>query len=73
MQIDGAALKVLREKDGFTATDFANQLGISLSYLGDIETGRRRLKRNPALIKKAADLLNVPVSMIERRSPGEVA
>lgn len=73
MTVDGQALKILREKDGYTATAFAEQLGISLTYLGDIEAGRRTLKRNPALIGKAADLLNVPRSMIEKRAPGEVA
>lgn len=68
MAIDGSALKILREKDGFTATAFAEELGISLTYLGDIEAGRRTLKRNPELIGKAARILNVPKSMLERRS-----
>lgn len=72
--IDGAALKVLREKDGYTATAFAKALGISLTYLGDIEAGRRTLKRNPELIGRAADILNVPRSMIEHRgAPEQVA
>lgn len=71
MQIDGQALRILREKDGYNATAFAKELGISLTYLGDIESGRRTLKRNPELIRKAADVLNVPASMIERRAPGE--
>lgn len=71
MAIDGAALRILREKDGFTATAFAKQVGISLTYLGDIETGKRTLKRNPTLIKKLAEALNVPTSMIEHRAPGE--
>jgi len=71
MAIDGAALRVLREKDGYTATAFAERLGISLTYLGDIESGRRTLKRNPELIGRFADVLNVPRSMIERRAPGE--
>lgn len=67
MAIDGAALRILREKDGFTATAFAKELEISLTYLSDIELGRRTLKRNPDLITRAARLLNVPTSMLEHR------
>jgi transcriptional regulator with XRE-family HTH domain len=67
MAIDGAAVRVLREKDGYTATAFAEKLGISLTYLGDIESGRRTLKRNPELIGRIAETLNVPRSMIEQR------
>lgn len=72
MEIDGQALRLLRERDGWTATAFAQALGISLTYLGDIEAGRRTLKRNPALISRAAQLLKVPRSMIERHAPREV-
>lgn len=70
--IDGAHVKILRERDGASATEFAKRLDISLTYLGDIEAGRRTLKRNPGLIKRIAEELHVPTSMIERRN-GEVA
>lgn len=73
MAIDGAALRILREKDGASRTQFAALIGISMEYLCDIEAGRRTLKRNPGLVKKIAETLNVPTSMIERRAPGEVA
>lgn len=66
--IDGPALKVLREKDGYSRTDLAKRLNISLQYLCDIEDGRRTLKRNPGLIGRMAEALNVPRSMIERRA-----
>lgn len=66
--INGAAVKVLREKDGQSATDFAKRLGISLSYLGDIERGdRSNLRRSPDLIKRIAEALNVPVSAVQER------
>lgn len=68
MAINGAALKILREKDGSSRTEFAKQAGISLQYLCDIEEGRRTLKRNPGLIKSLAEVLNVPTSMLEQRS-----
>ena len=44
-----------------------------MQYLCDIEEGRRTLKRNPGLIKRIAEALNVPTSMIEHRVQGEVA
>lgn len=71
MSIDGEALRILREKDGYNQSAFAAAVAISPQYLGDIESGRRTLKRNPALIKKMADQLNVPMSMLEHRAPGE--
>ncbi len=67
--VDGEAVKVLREKDGYTAVAFAKANDISLSYLCDIESGRRQLKRAPHLIKKFAKTLGVPVSMITRGDP----
>jgi transcriptional regulator with XRE-family HTH domain len=72
MSIDGEALRILREKDGYNQAAFAAAVEISPQYLGDIEAGRRTLKRNPGLIKKMADQLNVPMSMLEHRAPGEV-
>ena len=71
MAINGNAVRILREKDGASRTQFALLVGISMSYLCDIEEGRRTLKRNPGLIKKIAETLNVPMSMIEHRAPGE--
>lgn len=73
MSINGENLRILREKDGTSLTGLAGRVGISPQYLGDIEAGRRTLKRNPGLIKKLAEALNVPMSMIEHRAPGEVA
>jgi transcriptional regulator with XRE-family HTH domain len=67
MAIDGAAVRILREKDGSSRTQFASRIGISMEYLCDIESGRRTLKRNPGLIKKIAETLNVPTSMVEYR------
>lgn len=71
--IDGSHVRILRERNGESATDFAKRLDISLTYLGDIETGRRTLKRNPGLVKRIADELAVPISMIEHRVDGETA
>jgi transcriptional regulator with XRE-family HTH domain len=75
MAIDGAALRILRERSGFSAKAFADQVGISPQYLCDIEVGRsgRTLKRNPGLVKRMAEALDVPVTMIAHRAPGEDA
>lgn len=77
MAIDPVALRILMEKDGSNIATLSGRVGISRQYLGDIVAGRRSLKRNPQLIKDIATALNVPTSMIERRSPdyepGQVA
>jgi transcriptional regulator with XRE-family HTH domain len=71
--IDGAAVRVLREKDGQSATEFAERVGITLKYLSDIERQQRNLRRNPGLIKRMAEALNVPISMIEEGRETEAA
>lgn len=73
MTIDCEALKIIRQKDGHTVATLAGMVNISPQYLGDIEAGRRTLKRNPGLIKALAAALNVPTSMLERKAPGEAA
>jgi len=65
VEIDPVALVVLREKDRATKTQLAQRAGISLGYLADLESGRR--KGNPDVIGKLADALNVPISMLEKR------
>lgn len=73
MAIDGAAVRILREKTGASRSQFASDLGISLQYLCDIEDGRRLVKRNPGLIKRIAGLLDVPTYMVEQRPDDEGA
>ncbi|WP_102157661.1 helix-turn-helix domain-containing protein [Zhihengliuella halotolerans] len=55
-------LRVLRERDGHTLTSLAREAGISLSYLSDMENGRRW--PNPRMTKKLADSLHVPYSVL---------
>lgn len=64
--LDGTALNVLRQKDGHTLTSLAALSGYSVGYINDLEKGRR--KGNPTVIKALATALNVPMSMLERRS-----
>lgn len=64
-------LRVLREKDGHSLTSLAAAAGISLSYLSDLENGRR--EPNARMLKKLAVALNVPVSVLEKQRRIEVA
>lgn len=72
------ALRVLREKDGHSLTSLAKAAcdsdgkPMSLGYLSDLENGKRT--PSPAIIKRLARALNVPMSMLEpRRDIDEVA
>lgn len=65
VELDREALLVLREKDGASKTHLAKAAGISLGYLADLESGRR--KGNPRVIGALARALNVPISMLERQ------
>lgn len=65
VEIDPVALLVLREKDGHTKTSLAKAAGMTIGYLADLESGRR--KGNPVVIAKLAKALNVPKSMLEKR------
>lgn len=62
------------EKDGYTPTRFAEEVGVSRTYLQDVLSCRTKLKRRPDLIKLFAEKLNVPTSMLEyRETAGEDA
>lgn len=62
--IDAKALRKEMDRAGVRPKEFAVDLGISLSYLCDIQAGRRRLERNPVLIRRIADSLDCRVSTI---------
>ncbi|MES5383900.1 helix-turn-helix transcriptional regulator [Mycolicibacterium conceptionense] len=57
-------LRVARTKDGSDLTQLAVKSGLSLSYLSDLERGRRL--PNAKVLKAVAKALNVPVSVLER-------
>lgn len=57
-------LRVLRHKDGIDLTELAKKAGFSLSYLSDLERGRRL--PNEKVIKAVAKALNVPMSVLQR-------
>lgn len=70
MEIDGEAVRILRERMlRMRRAAFAAALGITPSYLRDIETGNRTLSRNHALIEHIAQVCDVPIRMIARKDP----
>ena len=60
----GRTLHVLRERFGYTQDLFANELGISRSYISLIESGHKPL--NDRLLYKAAALLEITPLAIKR-------
>lgn len=70
MQINPAALKVIRERSGLTTTALAEAAGIRQAHLSNIEAGRRGA--SPAVALALADALKVDVLAI-LNSPAQVA
>lgn len=63
--INAADLLLAMDRAPMTTSQLARTVGISLSYMCDITSGRRNLKRNPALRRRIAVALNVPQHWIE--------
>jgi len=56
------ALKFIRLFNGKTQGELASELGISVSYLSEIEAGNRRI--NLDLISKYSEVFNIPASSL---------
>jgi len=65
--IDHELLVKAMEKSNVTPQRLATESGKSLQYVCDITSGRRTLKRNPALIAEFARICDVPVHWIRNR------
>lgn len=65
--IDHTALKTAMDKAGVTPKQLSVATKLSLGYVCDIRSGRRRLKREPVVRRQIADALGVPVHWIEQR------
>lgn len=59
----GEVLRALRIKDGYSIAAFAAAVETVPSHISNIEAGRRGA--NPALTKRMAMVLNVPMSVLE--------
>lgn len=69
--VNHAALKALRIKDGYSISDFARAVGLTRAHVSNVESGRRAC--SPGVIKRMAEVLNVPISAIEGRDTEAVA
>lgn len=63
MRINGAALTAIRERSGLSKSRLAVLAQVSLPYLRDLESGRRK-GQNPAIVKSIAEALDVPTMAI---------
>jgi transcriptional regulator with XRE-family HTH domain len=61
---NGAAIRSLREKDGWHQPDFAREVRITQAALSNIEREKRGAR--PATIHRIARALRVPVAAITR-------
>ncbi len=61
---NGAAIRSLREKDGWHQPDFAREVGVTQAALSNIEREKRGVR--PATIYRIARVLRVPVAAITR-------
>lgn len=58
VEINGSALRHLRKLAGFSITALADQVGCSLPYLSQLETGARTAC-SPALFARICDALRI--------------
>jgi transcriptional regulator with XRE-family HTH domain len=63
--LNGSAIVDFREKEGLRQKDLAEQAGISVSYLCEIEKGRD-VDVSPPVAKRISDVLTVRVSSLVR-------
>ena len=54
-----------RERSGLTRADVARELGVALSLISQIESGRRNA--TPAMLLRLARVFNCPVVVLERK------
>jgi transcriptional regulator with XRE-family HTH domain len=66
---EAAAVRWAREQSGLTQTQLASMLGVSLSLICQIESGKRNA--TPAMIRRLAEALNCPRVVLERKRDPE--
>jgi len=74
MQINGAAVRAIREKAQIPQSRLALQADISVQYLNDLEASPQRRKGlNPQIAEALARALDVPLEAITKpRTPPDV-
>lgn len=65
MEINGAALKAIRENCGYTQLGLAEQSGVDQGNISKMEAAKSGpVKVRPGTVKKLAVALNVPIAAI---------
>ncbi len=64
---NGAALRSIRKLAGIPQNKLAAQIGIRAATLSQVESGRYGL--HPAKLRRAADILGVPINAISTVTP----
>lgn len=67
MTTNGAAIRVIRNRSGWSLTRLAATIGVSHGYLSNIEAGRRQA--SPEVTRAIADALEVPLASITGTAP----
>lgn len=62
MQINGEALRVIRERSGLTGTALAREVSVDRTHLSHIEAGRKQPSNE--LARRIADALKIPLVAI---------
>jgi transcriptional regulator with XRE-family HTH domain len=63
IEVNGAAIRAIREAQGWGTSKFATALPLSTSHLSNVEAGRK-VRVSPKVARRIADLLNVPLAAI---------
>lgn len=63
LPVNGAAIAAIRERTGYSGTEFAELIGIHRAYLSNVEAGHRR-SVSPDVAKRIAEGLKVPLGAI---------
>jgi transcriptional regulator with XRE-family HTH domain len=63
VRVNGPVIRNLRSYQGFNGAEFARQCEISPQYLSDLERGKR-IGAHPAVVKRIAEALGVPMRSI---------
>ena len=66
--INPEGLALAMDRAPMSASQLAREVGVSLTYICDIRSGRRTLARNPGLRQRIAVALHVPQHWIEQGS-----
>lgn len=60
----GLKIAYYRKKKGYTQTELAQRIGMSVAYLGQIERGNRGNSFSLAILYQIADALEIDVSVL---------